>query len=164
RRVGIFVRQTESEEHAGYLESVMHLSNERNRSTLADEDGLFAETRLQSVNSLLKNRMRIGRNPRFAGAEHFEFMFHGFWQQLGDVAFDELGNFRGILIGNQTRREFSGCFRGNYRLRTFSNISAPDSIDFERRPRPKAFDDGKALFSAESRRADSLAEFCFFPG
>ena len=90
--VGIFVGQTESEEDARNLKGIVHLGDEGNRSALADEDSLFGETRFEGVNGLLKNRIRVGRDPRFAGAEHFELIFHGSWQELGDVAFDELDN------------------------------------------------------------------------
>ena len=113
---------------------------------------------------LLKNRMRIGRDPGLAGAEHFEFAVHRFGQQLADVPLDELGDFLRVLIGHQARGEFRVGFRGDHRLRAFAGVAAPDAVEFERRARPKPFDDRKAFFAAERGRADRLAKFLFFPG
>src|ERR1700691_3219280 len=46
RRVRVFVRQTEAQQHAGNLERVVHLRDERNRPALADEHRFFPESAL----------------------------------------------------------------------------------------------------------------------
>src|SRR5579863_3866718 len=72
-RVRVLIRQPESEQHAGNLERVVHLSDEWDRATLADEHRFFSESRFKRVNRFLENRMRVWRHPRLAHAQDFEF-------------------------------------------------------------------------------------------
>ncbi len=47
--VGIFIGQAETDQDAGHFEGVVHLRDERNRATFADEDGALAEALFQSA-------------------------------------------------------------------------------------------------------------------
>jgi len=61
RGVGIFIGQAEANENAGDFESVVHLGDEGDGATFADEDSLFLEAFLESRLGALKNRRVIGR-------------------------------------------------------------------------------------------------------
>ena len=104
--VSVFIRQSEADQHARNFEGIVHLSDEGNRTTLADEDCFFAKSLFERRLRLFENGRVERRNPGLAGAEEFEFAGHGLGQKLADMLLDSLGDFLRILIGNQARREF----------------------------------------------------------
>src|ERR1700722_1474638 len=108
--VGVFVGEAEADQDARNFEGVVHLGYEGNGAAFADEYGFLAETLFERGLSLRENRGVIGRGPRFAGAEHFEFAGYRLWQQLADLLFNEFGNLMRILIGDQTSGKFCEGF------------------------------------------------------
>ena len=80
RRMRVFVRQSEAQEDARHFKRVMHLCDERNRSSLADEDCALAESHFQSLERDFKERVGIRRDPRLSLAVDIEFELHSFWQ------------------------------------------------------------------------------------
>ncbi len=104
--VCVFVRKPEADEHAGNLEGVIHLSDEWNGTAFTNENRFFLEAFFQCGLGALKNRSVIGSGPGLSGAEHFEFAFHRFRQKLANMFFNELGDARGILAGNQAGGKF----------------------------------------------------------
>src|SRR5262249_55720604 len=131
-----------------------------NRAAFADENGFPSETFLQGGLRFLKNRRAVGSGPGLARAQDVECAYHGFWQELAHVLFDELGDALGILARNEPGREFRVGLGGDDRFCALALVAAPDSVQFERRTRPELLDDGEALFPAVSRGAHGLLE-CF---
>src|SRR5208282_4974645 len=162
-RVSILVGESEAHQDTRDLERIVHLRNEWNRATLADERRLPAEARFESLNRFLEDGMRIRRHPRFAGAEHLELAGHGFRQQLSNVTLDEFRDFRGVLIRHEPRGKFRIRLRRNYGLGSFALVAAPNAIQLESGTNPEPFDDGVALLATEGARANRLAKFLFFP-
>src|SRR5258707_577420 len=104
--VSVFVGKAKADEHAGNLEGVIHLGDERNGAAFTNEDRFFLEAFFQSGLGALKDRSVIGSGPGLSGAEHFKFAFHGFWQKLANMFFNEPGDARGILAWNQAGVKF----------------------------------------------------------
>src|SRR5271170_912486 len=86
--VGVFVGETEADEHAGNLERVMHLRHEGDGAAFADEDGFFPETFFERALGNLENWRVERRYPGLAGAENFELALYAFRQKLADMFFD----------------------------------------------------------------------------
>ena len=59
-----------------------------------------------------------------------------------------------ILIGHQPDADLGGRFGGDHRLRAGRDESAHDAVDFERRPRPHAFEHRESRLAGELRGAD----------
>src|SRR5580658_222366 len=163
-RVSILVGQSEAHEDARDLECVVHLRNEWNRATLADERRLLAEARFERLNRFLEDGMRIRRHPRFAGTEHVELARYGFRQQLSNVTLDEFRDFRGVLIRHEPRGKFRIRLGRNYGLGSFALVAAPNAVQLESGANPEPLDDGVALLAAEGPRANRLPKILFFPG
>ena len=66
----IFVRQSESDQHARHFECVMHLRDERNRSAFANKYRALSKSLFQRLVRHFKKWMREWSDPRFAGAVH----------------------------------------------------------------------------------------------
>src|SRR5262249_48605881 len=61
------------------------------------------------------------------------------------------------LIGDEPRADLSRRSRWNHRLRSFTCKAAPNAVNLERRPRPKALKQRHARFSHQLARAHFLA-------
>src|SRR5438105_69737 len=48
--------------------------------------------------------------------------------------------FLGDLVGHQARADLGYCSRGDYGLRSFSDETAADTVDLQRRPCPEALE------------------------
>src|SRR3984893_2393153 len=161
--VGVFIRQTKTDEHAGDFESVVHLRDEGDGAAFANKHGAFAKTLFERVLRLFENGRLIRCGPRFAGAKNVEFAMHAFRQKFAYVFFNKLGDFLRILMGNEARRKLRINFGSDHRLRAFALIAAPNAVEFERRTRPQTLHDGEAFFAIIGGSADGAFEIFLFP-
>src|ERR1700730_17057277 len=163
-RVGLFVRQSKSNQNAGYFESVMHLRNEGNGTAFANENSLFPKTFFQSTLRLLKNRRLKGSRPRLAGAKNFKFAGDRIRQQRADLFFDQLSNLVWILIRYKPGRKFCARLGGYNRFRTFAGVAPPDAIQLQCRARPKLLDNRVTLLAKITWSTNGLFKLFSFPG
>src|ERR1700736_4324608 len=161
--VRVFIWQSKAEEHAGNLESIVHLRDERDRTTLANKYRLLAKTLFERGLRLLENGSLKRRDPRFAGAEHLKFTVNRFWQQFANMFLHERCNFTRFLIGNQARRKFREGLRWNHGFCAFAGVATPDAVEFESRAGPKLFHNRKTFFANITRSANGLFEIFLFP-
>jgi hypothetical protein len=162
--VGVFIGETEADEDARNFESVMHLRDEGDGTTLANEDGFFPESFFERALRDLKDGCVERGDPWFAGAEDIELALYGFRQKFADVFFDELCNNVRILVGNETRGKFREGFRRDDGLRALALIATPHAVQFESWARPELFDNREALFAEIARRTDGFFKCFFLPG
>src|SRR5712692_7890637 len=102
-RVRVFIGQAEAEQDARHLEGVVHLRDERNRATLADEHRAPAETLLERVVRDLEERVSVRRHPGLARAQQGKLARYGLGQQLADVLFHGARDLVRILVRHQAR-------------------------------------------------------------
>lgn len=108
--VSVFIGETEADQNAGDLKGVVHLRDERDGATFADENSFLAEALFQCGLGLLENRIVVGSDPRFPHAQDFELAMDRFGKKLSHVLLDQFGDLFRILIGDETRGEFGKGF------------------------------------------------------
>src|SRR5580704_209356 len=108
--------------------------------------------------------MGIRCHPGLTGAEYLELGSDRLGQELANVPLDQLRNFCGVLIRDQTRREFRACLRWDHRFCALARISTPDAVQLKRGPRPELLNDRVTPLAAQCRSAHRFAEFLLFPG
>src|SRR6266436_6299669 len=108
--VGVFVGQAETNQDARHFKGVVHLGYEGDGTSLADENSFLAKSLFQGRLSLLENGIVVRSDPRFSGAQNFEFTMDRFGQKLSNMLFHELSDFAGILLGYEARGEFGERF------------------------------------------------------
>src|SRR5436190_23032175 len=69
--VGVFVRQPEAEQDARHFEGVVHLRYERDGTTLANENSVYAKAIHQRGLCVVVYGIVVGRNSRFSGAQEY---------------------------------------------------------------------------------------------
>ena len=104
--VGVFIRQTKTDEHAGDFERVVHLRDEGDGAAFSNENGFFTETFFESALGDFEDRRVERGDPGLACAENIEFALYGFGQEFANVFFDEPGDRLRILAGNEARGKF----------------------------------------------------------
>ena len=137
----IVVRQSEAHHHAGNLQHILKISDDRNRAPRADEDRVLLERVMQRLGCRFDVFVVRANHARQTFAPHFYFRVDAPGRVLLYEGQVFLENVVRILVGNKPHRDLGFRLCGNDSLRAISNKASRHAMNFQRRSRPSAIQD-----------------------
>src|SRR5271165_908261 len=122
--VQVVVRQAEAHHHAGNLQLILEVSDDRDRAAGANEYRVFLERVVQRFRSRLDVFVVGAHHACRAFAPYLNLDFDPFRLQLLDEVRVALKDVVRVLIGDQAHGDFGGGLRRNHRLRAHRGEAA----------------------------------------
>src|SRR5713101_7418627 len=138
RRMEAIVRQSEPHQDGWNPQVGGEVSDNRNRSTAADEHGFLPENVTEGLRGDMDSGMVWIHDDGRTGAQDPDFGFNAGRSFFLDEFFVGRDDFLRVLFGHQPDAHLSRGARGNHGLGARGGESSGDAVHFERGTRPHA--------------------------